>query len=653
MSAIYGIIDLTKKAVSEEAMLLFSDKYKKYRIDRNEYKVFKNAAFGCGIQYFTEEAENELLPIVDGDIIFTADCVIDNREELIRLFSEDEKLRAYVNGKYTLDNTISDGTLMYLGYLKWGEECARHFRGLFSYVVYDYAKNMVIMSTDHFATRCLHYYKKDNLLYFSTLFFPLLEGCPDSFTKNDRWLLDSVSLRSPVMITEAKETAVNGVYKVPCGSFIRIKENDVDVVTYYDPQKKVKTDKSITQKQANQIIRKCLTDSVRCAIRTSGEIGAQLSQGLDSSTVACIAAPMVEAMGKKLYTFTSVPLDEANLPSKGRSVYNERPGVEKICSHFPVMEPDFYDTKGRDILHDVDKIINLWELPCKSQQNAIWTEAIQEDAYKKGCRVIIGGATGNCTISAGYQDEYLIYLLTHLKLFKANSLLKAVSKQYRVSRKKLLKSVVKRVGSYYKWYFDSKAKDTYSENITRKDIGEQYECNKRLNKLLHGTAYTSMKEHRRQIYMPLANAQIGEIDTKFSLSYGVLNRDPLRNVEVIEACMSFPYNCFADNDYDRRLVRVGMEGIVPEETIKDYRHRGSQSGDNEYRISLVWDEMLDEIKGVLYDDEILRYLDKDRIDALFAKLNKDNLAENMLDARMIVDAYVFGKYVKRLDKIIN
>ena len=38
---------------------------------------------GCGIQYFVPEAEHEKLPFFSEDIYFTADAIIDNREELM------------------------------------------------------------------------------------------------------------------------------------------------------------------------------------------------------------------------------------------------------------------------------------------------------------------------------------------------------------------------------------------------------------------------------------------------------------------------------------------------------------------------------------------------------------------------------------------
>ena len=117
MSAIYGMIDLKREPVPTVVGERFVEGYKECKIDRHEQKIRDNAMMGCELQYFTVEARNEVLPIVDEEhhIMFTADCVIDNREELMQELA-------------ISDTSIADGTLMYKGYLKWGCECVSHFR---------------------------------------------------------------------------------------------------------------------------------------------------------------------------------------------------------------------------------------------------------------------------------------------------------------------------------------------------------------------------------------------------------------------------------------------------------------------------------------------------------------------------------------------
>ena len=133
MSAIWGIIALDRtKHLPEDCQSTFEQTYKKTcNIDRYEGIATEDAFFGCGIQYITSEAERECLPIYNKErgILFTADCILDNRKELIsRLCSEGHTPEEL--------NNAPDGTLLYLSYLTFGSDCTTSIRGLFSFAVW-------------------------------------------------------------------------------------------------------------------------------------------------------------------------------------------------------------------------------------------------------------------------------------------------------------------------------------------------------------------------------------------------------------------------------------------------------------------------------------------------------------------------------------
>ena len=87
MSAIWGIISWDAplpQNIKEQMQLPFQ---KKCKIDRYS-SVQKDTVFmGCGIQYLTDESLSEVLPYTSDspDFFMTADCLLDNREELLSL----------------------------------------------------------------------------------------------------------------------------------------------------------------------------------------------------------------------------------------------------------------------------------------------------------------------------------------------------------------------------------------------------------------------------------------------------------------------------------------------------------------------------------------------------------------------------------------
>lgn len=638
MSAIYGAICLEEKHDFSDLAQKWKSVYDTYCIDRQEQILSDCAFMGCAVQYFTEIAKKEQLPIWNRErnILFTADCVLDNREELSKALGVDEEL--------------PDGQLLYRAFLKWGKDCCEKLRGVFSFVAYDLQKREVFLATDQFSQRCLFYHIRDGILYFSTLLRPLLKDSGLTFEKNERWLVDTVSIRAAVMITEPRETALKEVYKVVSGKYVIVDSKGmVSEHCYYNPRTAYRVDSSITLKQSEVLVRERMSAIVKGIIREGNHIGAQLSCGLDSSTVACVAAGQLAGMGKELRSYTSIPDSEAKLQNKGGILYDESEGVKIICKAYPNIVPTFVDAKGRVYLEEAGEQVAIWEMPCKSQQNAVWIDEIYRRAKRDGCRIMLGGSTGNCTISAGSIQDTAWEELKKCHLRKAYHMFDGVS-LVGVSRKKYVKALLNEVKTYFRWYVDSRERDCYLYTVTRKELGEAHRLTERFHKeMFHFKPFKSFARMHEEMYMLNANAQIGEIDTKHSLQYGILLRDPMRTVDFLELSFRLPMECFASVDYDRRLVRVGMEGIVPEKIRKDVLHRGRQSGDNIYRIGTVWEKLLPQIKELLYKEQMLHYLDKEKLDRLFDGLTKEKLEERKIDVLLVVDLYSFGRYLEYLE----
>lgn len=634
MSAIYGIINLDRQAISSDSGAIFLKEYQNYKIDRQEQKQMDFALFGCAIQYFTEESKAETLPILDEThhLLFTADCLLDNRDTLLRELSIQEF-------------SVPDGTLIYQSYLKWGKHCISHLRGIFSFVVYDWEKNEVFLFSDHFANRCLFYHQRNGTLYFSTLLFPMIKASGLRYRLNERWLLDCISLRSPAMMIESRECAYEDVWKVDSAHFVHVKKTKITYHSYWNPIQNISVNSRIEDTDCEYLVRSALNDSVLSALRTDKDVAIQLSSGLDSSTIACIAAPILYHYGKNLYSFTSIPLK----PKKS-SYYidDESEGVREICKYYPNIKPTFLDCEGKNILTQSQHILDVWELPCKSEQNAVWIDEIQKTASQK-CKIILTGATGNCTLSAGRIEDYFIEHLRQFHFIKGIKEFNHFFTQYHIRKKAFLKSLIKNTFTYHTRFFHPNMMDCYQNNVTRKELGEQYALSKRFQKeVLCFPPIKTLPIMRNEMYLPRAYAQIGEIDTKNSLAYGILTRDPLRNVRFVELCLSLPMRCYVNDTYDRRLVREFMHDIVPDSIRTDIRHRGRQSGDNAYRISKSWDFMQNQIHDSIFSPRTTHFLDPKRMHELFDNLNANTLEEHEMDMRMIVDSYLFSEYLKRL-----
>ena len=124
MSAIWGCVEFDKRQCSVNTM--DGEYRRKCKLQKINEVSFAGALVGCGLQIINEEDEHENLPyVIDDDAIITADCILDNRDELIReLLPDKDKLQ---------DNScIPSGKLLTLAYKKWHYDMVSHIRGIFT-----------------------------------------------------------------------------------------------------------------------------------------------------------------------------------------------------------------------------------------------------------------------------------------------------------------------------------------------------------------------------------------------------------------------------------------------------------------------------------------------------------------------------------------
>ena len=154
MSAIWGAISLRYEKNIDGTINRMQSAYDKYKIDRVESVEKDNVLLGCGIQYFTKESQYEQLPLIEDNSFFTADVVLDNREELL----EDLQIQQ--------ESVITDGQILYQTYKKYGKKCLNKLRGAYAFVYYDKQENAIYVVSDTAGTRCLYYRYVDGVFSF-------------------------------------------------------------------------------------------------------------------------------------------------------------------------------------------------------------------------------------------------------------------------------------------------------------------------------------------------------------------------------------------------------------------------------------------------------------------------------------------------------
>lgn len=590
MSAIWGVIAKDDSIPVDAVEKNMRAAYGKCVIDRTEYYVGNRIAMGCGIQYFTPEAEKEVLPIIDVEegIYFDADVVLDNREELLK------KL-----GYESDDKSIPDGRILYEVFKKYKEDCLNDLLGVYSFVYYERRSNRCYLVTDVASRRSLHYFIQDGTLYYSTLIDPIIAATGEK-KLNERWFADFLALDSLVMAIVYDETPYCGICRVLASHVMVWDGERITETKYWNPE--VKNLKLKSDEEYKRLFKKTYNESIRCRMRNK-KTAISLSAGLDSTSIVCLAANIAHKEQKEIITYTSVP--EFPVQDKVSDYYitDEEAAVQQTKAFLEEkgyqIECKFLNLQGKNSWDERKRELAIMEIPYKSMQNLLWMREIEEQAYQDDVRIILSGGHGNITISADFTNVYMNELIQGFHYIKLMKEITSIKRNFKIPRKKMIKTAVRAIRMSYskrpQYDFQSETKNSLlSEQMMDKHhIRERFEKEfaYKMNLDFDSSVSKGLMENKGSFY------QTGETATKHSLATGILRRDPTMDKRVIELCMSYPAEQYAKNGISRRLVREYLSEEMPDHITKTY-HQGLQSADTVVRVKKQGNRIFDEIREV-------------------------------------------------------
>ena len=615
MSAIWGIIDF-QKAPEPEAAEQLSGAYQCYRIDRYEKLSCGNAAFGCCHQYFTKEAVTEQLPVYDRehDLLFTADCVLDNRDELLGLLPG-------------CGDSPSDGQLLLAAYLKWGSSLGDHCLGAFAFAAFHTDTRTAVLCTDHMGSRSLFYSRQGERFIFSTAVLPLAKLCQAG--ANEQWLGGCLYSSSAQMALFQGLTPYENIFQMPAACIMTVTGKKWDQSVYWSPLKLRPDLRQSSEEAYRTLFVDTLSASVRSMLRSSQKTGCALSSGLNSSSVSALAAAALAEQGRSLYSYTSVPQPDFPRDVNPHIITDETPGVKALCAKYNNILPHFLPCWGRDAFSELPALLPLIGYPMKSGLDLIWFSEIYRHASVEGCRLMLKAQYGNFTISYGTASGTLHQLLASLHPFHAARLNKIYSARYGVPKHKLSQLLF--IRQKEKPYTDVEGMPKW---LAAPELIQKYRLGKVAagNLKKYGSGQADTRRQRLNLAAnPLEQMQEGMLDTIMGLIYGVLIRDPARDKRVVELCCRLPVKCMLADGAEQGLVRTYMKGLVPEEILDDLHSQGIHSADYCYRSRLLWRNYRDKVLAALELPALQKYVDAALLSGLLDRL-RNTAAEKLPEA---------------------
>jgi len=645
MSAMCGIFNKDSSLVPEHLASRMMNKLKVYPIDKAGILVNKGVFLGCGLQYITPESKIEELPFYDKNkgITITADAIIDNREELIDIFNISKELINYV----------TDSQLILMSYDKWGEDCPKYLIGDFTFAIWDEKKNQLFCARDHTGTRTFYYYDSKESFAFCTIINPLLVVLDDKILLNEKWITDFLALPLTLSQCECSETIYENIHELAPATSLTISDKGIFKNKYWDPLSNIKVSRHKDDKFYEEEFRKVFSEAVRCRLRSSGEVGIMLSGGMDSGSVACVAAKQLDKVNKNLKAYSSIPMEGYETKNSKYEIVDESEYIDSIKKENKNIDLTYCRNEGKNSLSDMKKILDIFEQPHKIVENMFWYNGIMSLAASENCKVILNGQFGNLTISYGDFMTHISTLYGKKKLLSIVKEILSYGKVRNVSTKKLSEYVFKAMLPYKLKKLVSvtirKKPNLFSSNLVNKKLADKWNIKQRF---LHNGYYNevgkfyNINESKRFMMDPVLFSQMASFETRFSMAYGMVERDPTRDKRVIEFCLSVPSEQFVRNGEDRYLIRRALEGILPDKIRLNIVTRGLQSADWIERLEVDWEDIHLKMQDLLKDDNIAKYVDMDLLKKDLSEIGKTAVESNKSAIRNILVIYIFSEFLK-------
>jgi asparagine synthase (glutamine-hydrolysing) len=219
----------------------------------------------------TQESRFETQPYLSSKTVFTWDGRLDNRAELLHDLHRPPPLDA------------PDVAIAATAYEQWGPPAFARLLGDWAVSIWDPDERSLILAKDPIGTRPLFYFSDDRQIIWSSLLDPLIHFCPTRPALAEEYVAGWLALFPATHLTPYA-----GIYAVPPSSYLRFETTKRTVTRYwdFDPSKKIRYR---SDAEYEDQFRTVFAEAVLRRLRSDRPILAELSGGMDSSSIVCMA----------------------------------------------------------------------------------------------------------------------------------------------------------------------------------------------------------------------------------------------------------------------------------------------------------------------------------------------------------------------------
>lgn len=463
--------------------------------------------------------------------------------------SEDRKLWIVFNGEiynyielrdvlqakgYTFLSN-SDTEVILNAYREWGTDCALRFNGMWSFVIYDTANEILFCSRDRVGVKPFYYYKDEQKFLFASEQKAILHSQLIAKKINKQAAFDYLSFNET---EHHPQGIIQGIIELPPAHqlIVNIRSGEISCKKYYTLPVNEEVTK-VNDKQlkiySEEVLQKII-NAVKLRLRADVEVGSCLSGGLDSSSIVGLMHHLLPYQKLHLYTSTNKEKD-----------IDESKWAKMMVDHCKGTWHTVQPTSS-ELLNDLEELTTCQDIPLFSTSTyAQWR--VMKSVKESGIKVVLDGQGGD-ELFAGYE---------HHRYFAKKEEHKAeLSKEWmkrdglKLVPAKVLKKLYRSKFQDFKMISD----DLYNDYSQQAFVDFKNDRQQGLNsRLAHEFYNTSLKSYLK-------------CEDRCSMWFSVESRVPFADdSELMELLFSIPGAYKIHQNTLKYFLKENIKGYIPEE----------------------------------------------------------------------------------------
>jgi asparagine synthase (glutamine-hydrolysing) len=470
-----------------------------------------------------------------------------------------QELREGLLKKGHIFRTKTDTEVIVHLYEEYGEAGIEALRGMFAFAIWDQNQKKLLLARDRIGIKPLYYGLTSRSLVFGSEIKAILQ---DPEVKREV-LPSTIDRFLTFGYLPGEETLLRGIYKLPPGSLMMVKNGKTEIKQYWDLHF---SSSSVTLNDAEEQLREILEQSVRLHMISDVPVGFLLSGGVDSTAMLSLASRM-----------TDRPISSFTVGFANSGVADERPfarlAAEKYGSEhheISISSKEFADFLPQYVWH-------MEEPVCEPPAVALYYVSKLARNYVK---VLISGEGGDEAF-AGYQNYRAMLWIERIKrvagpltggLSRTLSLLNKVISWERLGKYLPLFDVP--FESYYYsrtsspfYFFNAAYKDIYSSNFC-----EQIDKQRSLLPVARLLSKTGSQDLlSRMLYVDtktwLPDDLLVKAD-KMTMANSLELRVPLLDHKLLEFAATLPSNFKVRGVTTKYIAKRALAKHIPAEIVE-------------------------------------------------------------------------------------